>query len=725
MKRLLLLLAIAIVATARLWAVPANPEPYVATNPDGSTVTIVLHGDEFYHFYTTLDGYTVMRDKAGAWVYAQQDGSQLVATTIVAHDVAARTGAEQTLLASTPHYLTDANRVEQAKLAVSHRNQGLTHERTPKASRFPNGFRGLIVLVNYADQKFHREDANDFYSHMANDVGYTGYTSDNSLFNKYGKYTGSVRDYFSDNSMGQFEPEFDVIGPIDMEGYNMTDGRDNSGQMFLEIVNSLYDDYGINLWESYDNDGDGCVDLVFFIVAGFGSNYSGNDEDYLWPHASYFVSSADHTTPLIRFACSVEFYGKNEEKKYIPDGIGTICHEFSHCLGVKDLYDTNYATDGQSNHPGRWDIMASGPYLNFGRTPAGYSLYDRYANGFVVPPTITRPGNYILNPLGDTNEGYIIQSPNSEEKFLLENRQQTSKWDGYIPGHGLLVARMDSVNTEVWTTNKVNRDASHNYYELVRACGVDADPDYDSYPGTGGVTSIARDDSSTPNLLTWDKQPCEFGIENITEDDGVISFNVKGETQITPLTVCNVLIDTDTDWDALLESFRDQGIVSGPGSMYYDHYSKTLYIENLTINPDSTISKTIAYESTNSEMDTLHIDIAGDVTINNHYKSNLGVAIQLVNTHALIEGYGQLTLYDDGKFGRGVFMRNGRFELNGLANVVADSRDGFAFHANDYGCIIAKDYDYGRPAKITMRGGRNTTSIINEIDLYGRNYGKR
>ena len=718
MRRLLLLLTIVVAAAVKTWAVPANTEPYVATNPDGTTVTVVLHGDEFYSYHTTVDGYTVMRNHDGAWVYAKLEGSRIAPTTVVAHDASARTGAELSLLASTPKQLIDTKRVEQAKLAVSLRNKAMTTGRSTKAFRFPNGFRGLIVLVNYADQKFHRTDAQEFYSHMANDVGYTGYTSTVPIFNKYGKYTGSVRDYFSDNSMGMFQPEFDVIGPIDMDEYNMTDGRDNSGRMFLDIINSMWDDFGINLWEDYDNDGDGCVDLVFFIVAGFGSNYTGNDENYLWPHASYFVSGSDHTTPVLRFACSVEYYGQNETNKYIPDGIGTICHEFSHCLGVKDLYDTDYSTNGQSNHPGRWDIMASGPYLNFGRTPAGYSLYDRYANGFVTPPTITQPGHYSLNALGDSNEGFIIQSPNSEEKFLLENRQLTSKWDQYIPGHGLIVARMDSVNAEVWRTNKVNCDASHNYYELVRACGVDADSDHDPYPGAGNVTSIAADNSSSPNLLTWDGQACDFGLENITESGGVISFDIQGSTELTPLTVCNIPIDTNTDWDALVESWRSEGIVSGNGSMYYDPYKKTLYIENLTINPGDGVSRVIWYNNIGTTLDTLHIDIQGNVTIKNYHSGNLGTVMYLEKVHTKIEGDGMLTMYVESPFGRTVFMRdNSAFELNGCVNIEAESVNGFAFHANDGGRIIVHDYDYARPAYIKMRGGRNTTSLITEIDL--------
>ena len=161
------------------------------------------------------------------------------------------------------------------------------------------------------------------------------------------------------------------------------------------------------------------------------------------------------------------------------DGIGTICHEFSHVLGLPDFYDTNYDKDGkeESNHPGDWSVMAGGSYLNIGRTPAGCSLYGRCSVGFCDedPELLTGKGDFMLPPLSDTQaKGYRINTPVNNEFFLLENRQKTKfKWDSELPGSGMLVFRVDRTKTSVWdmSSNEVNANPNHMYYELIRANG--------------------------------------------------------------------------------------------------------------------------------------------------------------------------------------------------------------------------------------------------------------
>ena len=88
-------------------------------------------------------------------------------------------------------------------------------------------------------------------------------------------------------------------------------------------------------YKYYDRYGDGTVDMVFFLFAGGGSNFSGNDSRLLWPHASTVLSKSLDGVRFGRYACSTELYGRPQSK--IIDGIGTICHEFSHVLGIADL----------------------------------------------------------------------------------------------------------------------------------------------------------------------------------------------------------------------------------------------------------------------------------------------------------------------------------------------------------------------------------------------------
>lgn len=527
MKRFILIVTLfSVVLNAS--AVPACPEPAVVTNADGTKLTIQLHGDEFYDFTTTADGYTVIKTPSGNYEYAKQLNGQLVATGIIAHDFGMRTSAEIALTSTTPKYLVDKAETKAKRTkAIMLNNINNKHKKVSAMT----GFKGLVILVSYNDKDFHMANPQSFYNHLINDRNYTGYNSDpeystdNPLFSKWGNYTGSVRDYFYDNSMGQFDPQFDVVGPIKVN-YSMTQGRKSSALIFLSAVSKLSSDYGINYWD-YDYDGDGCVDLIYFIVAGFGSNYTGNNSNYLWPYATHLTNPLTGKK-IMRVACSTEYYGWEDGNNYYPDGIGTICHEFSHCLGVRDLYDTDYEENGSSNDPGIWDIMASGSYLNSGRTPAGYSLYDRYAMGFTQPQVINKLGAYTLEPLGESNSGFIIQSPNAQEKFFLENRQKLSKWDAYLPGTGMLVCRMDSSDATVWNDNKINCDSTHNYYEILRAGGVASiSSSSDPFPGTNAITFIAGNNKTTPNLRTWDGKDCDVCIRDISENSGNITFNLK------------------------------------------------------------------------------------------------------------------------------------------------------------------------------------------------------
>ena len=508
-------------------AVPACPDPKAITQPDGSTVTLILHGDEYYHFSTTTDGYTVMKNDKGFYTYAQLNAEgELTASAVVARDVANRTGEETTLLATTGKYLIDAPSTELRTMAKARRDA----RHKLKTGQFDyNNFKGLVVLINFSDTKFTRSDANSFYNRMINEKNYTGYRNENGTANSYGSFTGSVRDYFYDNSLGKFDPNFTVVGPVDVD-YRADQCGSGYYTIFRAALRKAYTDGLIN-YADYDTDHDGVVDMVYFIVAGGGANFQNNNENWLWPHMSSFWNFNVNGTYFGLYASSVEMYGPPEYN--ILDGIGTMCHEFGHVLGLPDLYDTDYATNGQSHHPEEWDIMAGGSYNNYSRTPVGYSLYDRVSVGFSEPTVIKSAGDYKLESLASSGKGYKLLSPTDNEFFYIENRQ-TSKWDAMIPGHGMLIARVDSTNASVWENNKVNANSSRNYYQLLRAGNSKSGASgTDPFPGTKKVTMITN--TSTPNLRTFRNQPNEYIFSGISESGGVISFTVAEDGSLESL----------------------------------------------------------------------------------------------------------------------------------------------------------------------------------------------
>lgn len=508
-------------------AVPADPTPARVLQPDGTTVALRLMGDEFYHFTTTVDGYTVINNQ-GQWEYAVLRNNRLAPSGVLAHDALLRSPAEKAFVAQLNKSITDRNAVSTARINRAKRDRNMAPSKEPVVDY--SNFRGLIVLINFTDKQFLMNDAQSFYNDMMNTQNYQGFNFDG----RFHSCTGSVRDYFFDQSMGQFDPIFDVAGPVTVP-FSVRECGEQYGEVFkaaLDSIDSFVD------FTKYDSDNDGGIDMVFFLVAGYAASYSGNSEEYLWPHMSYLIGwneEEHHPEFLIydgmfmgRYASSTEIYGWESQGSRTPNGIGTVCHEFGHVLGLPDLYDTDYEQHGQSNHPGDWDVMAGGSYGNRGRTPVGYSLWERAELGWAEPELIDAEGQYSLFDITKSNAGYRLNTPEEDEFFLLECRQPT-KWDASLPGHGMLIARVDYSNPDVWWSNEVNNNPEHNYYELLRL--KDNSP---AFPGSGNniVTDISN--YTTPNFLTWTSIPNDYQLTNITENstNGTVTFNVSNATQL-------------------------------------------------------------------------------------------------------------------------------------------------------------------------------------------------
>lgn len=509
--------AMLLLSAISMYAVSACPDVAKVAQPDGSTLTLALHGDEWFNFYTTTDGYSVVKDSDGYFKYALLENNTLVASSVQAHDMAKRSAAEQAWIGQELQSML----MPDAKSISALRSKRKLHGNTGHYDY--KNFRGLVILVAYNDCDFVYDDAQSLFNGMINEHDYEGFMS-NATFPELIPYTGSVRDYFYDASAGEFDPVFDVVGPVNIDysqyDINQTSNAQTIMTAALDAADSLVN------YKDYDRDGDGTVDMVFFLFAGGGSNFSGNDSRLLWPHASSIQSKVLDGVSFGRYACSTELYGRPQST--IIDGIGTICHEFSHVLGVADLYDTDgTGSGGSSLTPGRWSLMAQGSYLNQSRTPCTYSIYERYAAGFLTPQRLTAGGTYTIAPITGCNTGYRLDSNTENEYFLLETRKKEG-WDAYLPGEGMLVWRVDSTNVDVWENNKVNCNPGHNYYQLLRAGNGSTDSGSDPFPGTASVTSITN--STTPNLCSWTGRRSNYEITDITRAvTGEVTFqlNVK------------------------------------------------------------------------------------------------------------------------------------------------------------------------------------------------------
>lgn len=532
------LLCGALLAPLAANSVPAYPGLMKMTQPDGTELMVKLRGDEAHHFYLTEDDY-LLEQRDGYFYYANVDASG----NIVGSDFKAK--APRLRGTSEREYLSQVNmpvvfnamtkqavaakEMRSAFAAMASSNVSVTpmdDDDYKGYGLFPNSTfpvkgqaKGLVVLVEYQDVKFHEGyDAHDYFSRMCNEPEFNTYDA-----------TGSARDFFLENSGGVYDITFDVYGPVLLPnnqvyyGGNTNGMKDkNAADMVIHALDILDEDVDFS---QYDCDGDGKIDNVFVFYAGRGEA-TGGGANTVWPH-QYNVTYLGYDkyydgVKADRYACSNEWeviYAGGER----PDGVGTFVHEFSHVMGLPDLYATDYTS---AFTPGEWSAMDTGPYNNEGRTPPLYGIFERNALGWMRPEEITGVMNGTLQSIGN-NHGYIINTNRPQEFFLLENRQHVS-WDSYVPGEGMVVWHI-LYNSGVWSGNRVNNDPNLQYVDIEEADGTQTDGSRknDAFPGTNGKYTSFTDDTK-PSMITWQKKRLDMPITGIALNDGVITFKVCG-----------------------------------------------------------------------------------------------------------------------------------------------------------------------------------------------------
>lgn len=531
------LLCAALLAPMAATAVPAYPGLMKVTQPDGTSLTVKLRGDETHHIYLTEDDY-LLENRDGYFYYADVDASgNMVGSEYRAKAPRLRGTAEREYLSrvNMPKALNamtlkavEANELKASVAAMASPVFSVSardDEDYQGYGLFPNSSfpvkgqpKGLVVLVEYQDVKFHDGyDAHDYFTRMCNEEGFSTNGG-----------TGSARDFFLENSGGKFDISFDVYGPVTLPknqayyGGNGPGGSDkNPAEMVIDALNILDDEVDFS---QYDCDGDGVIDNVFVFYAGMGEA-TGGGPNTVWPH-QYHVTYAGFRNyydgvMADRYACSNEWETMNGEPR--PDGVGTFIHEFSHVMGLPDLYATSYTS---AFTPGAWSCMDYGPYNNEGRTPPLYGAFERNALGWMKPEEITGPLNATLPSIGN-NKAYIINTNRAQEFFLIENRQQVS-WDTYVPGEGMLAWHI-LYNASVWSSNRVNNDPKLQYVDIEEADGTQTDSSRknDAFPGTNGKFTEFTDDSR-PSMMTWQKKRVEKPLTKITLTDGLITFKACG-----------------------------------------------------------------------------------------------------------------------------------------------------------------------------------------------------
>mgnify|MGYP001200982504 FL=1 len=521
MKKLYLMLSMLFAFGAAANAVPAKKLQKVITLTNGTQVSVELRGDEYLSWWEGTDG-TAYRATADDAVFEAFD---LEAQKPAAAARRART--EQGRVARLA-------RVKNSLKGADDKMRGLGGDHiTYKGVK-----KGLVVLVDFKNKKFADGHDLEYYKNVINGKDFS---------DEEEGYVGSVRDYFLAQSNGQFELDFDVVGPVTMSknyGYYGNDGACQKDEKVYEMIKEACDGIQdkVNL-KDYDWDGDGEADQVFFLYAGLGQA-SGGSAGTVWPHESelrYWPCGVlSYSTGKINtYACANELQPETQgSSRYISAGIGTICHEFSHCLGFADMYDT---TGGGGYGMSVFDVMDQGSYNGNGFVPCNYTAFERIYAGWVEPIELIDPATVKdMKSVSDYGRPFIMYNyKNTNEYFLLENRQNTG-WDkGLYGSNGLLIVHVNYVPSR-WANNSVNSSAEKiQCCTVVNADGSRENTQYslqgDLYPyEVKGVTMNDEfTDESEPAAKLYTKNSDNsyalgIPITNIKRSKGSVSFLVCG-----------------------------------------------------------------------------------------------------------------------------------------------------------------------------------------------------
>ncbi len=498
MKKMILVLSLVLTCTVA-FAIPARRGQWKTLKlVDGTEVRAELRGDEFFRFWQAEDGRKFVVDRKTG-LAGETDVEAMKAR---ANRRRARVNAQR------------VRRSPQAKLGLGESHPPYVGER-----------KGLIILVEFADLSFRDGHDPELFRRMANEEGFSE-----------GSFQGSIKDYFKAQSFGQFIVDFDIKGPVRMDkgyayyGENLVDGAEDPVRIAEMVLDACRDIDGEADFSDYDWDGDGVVDLVYLLYAGYGEADS-YEEATIWPHqyALSYISQAQEFDGV-----SVDAYACSSELNSTDDlfGIGAICHEFSHGLGLADMYNVfdSYGRYGM----GDWSIMCSGAYNGGGYVPAGYTSYERWYAGWIEPTVLANDTLVAdMGSLARTGQAYVIYNDaHPDEYYLLENRQLEG-WDAALPGSGLLILHVD-FDADVWYDNLVNS------LEFQRCTIFLADNDVDVYDASGDPYPYGGNNSLTDTSLpaaTLHHPQTDGGllmhkpVTGITRnDDGTMAFVFRNET---------------------------------------------------------------------------------------------------------------------------------------------------------------------------------------------------
>lgn len=599
MKKLsiVLLFALLLGASLPVQAKPARPGKYTYVQPDGSRIVLQKHGDEWGHWITDESGQVVRKDADGFYRATGEDPS------LMAQAASIRRRARRQASA--------ARESQKAPIAVGQKHF-------------------LIILVEFQDLAF-KYTQSDVYN-MMNQKGYS-----------VNGATGSGRDFYYDNSAGYFEPIFDVYGPVKLDNnmsyYGANDSYGDDVRPHVAVIEGCKALDGQIDFSRFDNDNDGYVDLVYMMYAGYGEADS-YDTNTIWPH-QWDLSSAGSSLKLDgktidRYACSNEIAGTGALSGKL-DGIGSLCHEFGHAMGLPDFYDSDYDTNGLAGGLYDFSVMDGGCYNNDGRTPPYLNIEERILLGWIneseAYQEFAKSGSFTIPAIRPENGQLVAYKTPTDmdgEYFVYECRGN-SGWDRYLPGYGLLVYHVDKSSRQVkisdgygyvyqtasslWSNweeyNSINENGSHPCFYVISAASQTSL----NYSGNlGRMPFPGNNNVTTYTAKSWNGVEGDYALTGIQFNNNQSSFTLTKAVATSGLdypAISNPGKGVYTKGSSFALELLESSTAGTPESVTWTYDGSAVSGDSVTLNQTGlhTVEATVTFAGGRKDILTLEITV--------------------------------------------------------------------------------------------------------------------
>ena len=602
-------------------AVKMKPGINIIKQADGTTITVRAYGDEDLSYFLASDGTLLYQEGTNFYIAGVKADGTLYSTGVLAHEPSMRTIKEISAIKAQNAKAFYNSMETQAKA-----NKVRREPMTPDNSLLPSLGKHKIpvILVEFSDVEFSVENPK---------ATFDKYLNGKELFNKetdpeMGQNYAGVAKYFKDMSFGKFEPEFEVYGPVNLGKPLATYGagyssQENMGLLLTDACTAVDDEVDFT---QYDSNDDGNIDLIYIIYAGFSQSIAGNSTDCIHPKSGYLsLAKSFDGMDVKRYGVNNELNGTPADQANGPiiNGIGLFCHEFSHCMGLPDLYPKSgsIAEACINQNMDYWSLMDAGEYTANGYRPTAYTAWERERLGWMEIGTLTGPSNVELKSLDEGGAAFRIYNDKDEtghEYYIVENVQNNG-WNKNLFGNGLMVTHVDYLSSQFSLGGcKVNNTGGHPRMHVMAADGMfvpeyflgstiedsyitflkehNADlvakyggqvfsiEDYkaeaagDLFPGTSNATSLT-DDSQPMKAWTYNGEKMGKPITDITNDTekGIVSFKFMGGGEpVDGINEVTVNKTTDSRVYSISGTYMGNDINSLPKGIYIRNGKKVI-----------------------------------------------------------------------------------------------------------------------------------------------------